>query len=124
MAIRTIDAVTTWGGEAVAPHAGTATEYIEGGDVLVLRNLPFEIASEERSLLTASASDGRSKNVSFDPATGRLVLLCHKSSVRPRLVSARATGLGTEQCPREPVVHRGDRGGDMAFRPHRERPAA
>ena len=72
MAIRTIDAVTTWGGEAVAPHAGTATEYIEGGDVLVLRNLPFEIASEERSLLTASASDGHSKNVSFDPATSRL----------------------------------------------------
>jgi 3-deoxy-D-manno-octulosonic acid hydroxylase-like protein len=72
MPIRTIDAVTTWGGEAVAPHAGTATECIEGGDVLVLRNLPFEIAPEERTLLTASASDGHSKNVSFDPTTRRL----------------------------------------------------
>ncbi len=72
MAIRTINTVTTWGGEAVAPPAGTATEYIEGGDVLVLRNLPLEIASEERSLFTASASDGRSKSISFDPTTSRL----------------------------------------------------
>jgi hypothetical protein len=66
---RTIDTVTTWGGGAVAPPAGTATEYIEGGDVLVLRDLLLEIASEERSLLTAP---GRSKNISFDPARSRL----------------------------------------------------
>jgi hypothetical protein len=72
MAIRVIHAVATWGGEAVGPHAGTATECVEAGDVLVLPNLPFEIAPEERRLLTGSASDGRSKNVSFDPATSQL----------------------------------------------------
>ena len=72
MAIRTIDAVSTWGGEAVAAHAGTATERLEAGDVLVLPRLPFEIAPDERFLLAASASDGRSKNVSFNPATRRL----------------------------------------------------
>ena len=44
MAIRVIHAVATWGGEAVGPHTGTATECVEAGDVLVLPNLPFEIA--------------------------------------------------------------------------------
>ena len=72
MAIRTIDAVRTWGGAALMPHAAAATERLEAGDILVLPNLPFEIGLDERPLLAASTSDGRAKNVSFDPAAQRL----------------------------------------------------
>jgi hypothetical protein len=41
MAIRTIDAVTTWGGETVLPHAAAATE----------RPSEAEAASRERSTI-------------------------------------------------------------------------
>src|SRR5712691_12352970 len=54
----------------------------------------------------------------------RLVLLCYKTLVVPRRASTPATGETLQQHAREEFVHRGDRGGDMPFRPHRERPAA
>ena len=53
-----------------------------------------------------------------------LVRLGQKASTPPRLVTTRGARPTVEQGAGEPLVHRGDRGGDMAFRPHRERPAA
>ena len=53
-----------------------------------------------------------------------LVLLCHESSAGPRVVTTRAAGLPLEQGAGKPEVHRGDGRWHMAFRPHRERPAA
>ena len=53
-----------------------------------------------------------------------LVLLCHESSAGPRVMTTRAARLPLEQGAGEPVVHRGDGRGHMAFRPRRERPAA
>jgi 3-deoxy-D-manno-octulosonic acid hydroxylase-like protein len=46
-----------------------ATEAVEGGDVLWLRERTFEIFPRERTLLS-SAALASGKNVSFDPATG------------------------------------------------------
>ena len=53
-----------------------------------------------------------------------LVLLCHKTSARLRLMTARRTGTVAQQGAGEALVQRRDRGGDLAFSPHRERPAA
>ncbi len=53
-----------------------------------------------------------------------LVLLCYKTLVDPRRASTPATGETLQQRAGEEFVHRGDRGGDVPFRPHRERPAA
>jgi hypothetical protein len=55
---------------------------------------------------------------------GLLLLLCYKSSSPLWRPSAPATGQPLKQRASEEFVHRGDRGGDMPFRPHRERPAA
>jgi len=43
---------------------------------------------------------------------------------RPAAMTTRAAGLPLEQGAGKPEVHRGDGRGPMAFRPHRERPAA
>jgi hypothetical protein len=53
-----------------------------------------------------------------------LVLLCQKASTPPGLVTTRSAGPPAEEDSGELLVDRGDRRGDMPFRPHRERPAA
>ena len=45
---------------------------LERGEVLALPRHGFELQPDERGLLDPRVSDGRSKNVSFDPKTGRL----------------------------------------------------
>lgn len=48
----------------------SALRALESGRVLFLPNLPFAIEPHEARFLTPSISDGKSKNVSFDPASG------------------------------------------------------
>ena len=53
--------------------AGAGAEAVlEAGDVLLLRESFFAVEVAERRLLTPSILDGSSKNVSFDPSTGRM----------------------------------------------------
>ena len=49
-----------------------ALSALEQGEVVVLPNLRFDLSHGEEALLDGSVSDGRSKNISFDPAGGRL----------------------------------------------------
>lgn len=72
MAIRTIDAIDRWDGEPSPEIQAAAIEWVESGDVLVLPRLGFELAAGEARFLTPAVSDGKSKNVSFDPASGAL----------------------------------------------------
>jgi hypothetical protein len=53
------------------PRAG-AEAFLEAGDVLWLRESFFAVEVAERPLLTPSVLAGASKNVSFDPSTGRV----------------------------------------------------
>ena len=47
----------------------TAVRTLEGGGVLVLPRLKFELAPEELRFLSPQWSDGRAKNISFDAGT-------------------------------------------------------
>jgi hypothetical protein len=49
----------------------TAVEALEGGSVLFLPNLRFELSPAERAFLTPEIV-GKSKNVSYDPASGKV----------------------------------------------------
>ncbi|MFQ5830524.1 MAG: hypothetical protein ACE5JD_15415 [Candidatus Methylomirabilia bacterium] len=53
----------------------------------------------------------------------RLVLLCHKTSTGPRHMPTRGTREVFKQGAGEELIDRGNRGGHMAFRPYRARPA-
>ena len=56
--------------EPATIHA--AVTALEAGQVVVLPNLAFDTTPEEKSLLTADLLSGKRKNISFDPATGKI----------------------------------------------------
>jgi hypothetical protein len=49
-----------------------AADCVEGGKVLWLPRSPFRLSAEEHALLTPATSDGKAKNIRFDPATNAL----------------------------------------------------
>ena len=65
--IKTIHA-TEWNAGPSATAAADATSALENGQVLHLPRLAFTLAPEERRFLSPQWSDGKAKNVSYDPA--------------------------------------------------------
>src|SRR5579884_2508179 len=59
--------ITGW--EEAAPRV---TEALEAGKVVLAPHLHFELAEPERRFLSPACLDGKSKNVSYRPATGAL----------------------------------------------------
>ncbi len=64
--------VTDWNGPSDPLVGRAAVAAIEAGQVVVLPDLRFEPTAEEKSLLSADLLSGKRKNISFDPATGRI----------------------------------------------------
>jgi 3-deoxy-D-manno-oct-2-ulosonic acid (Kdo) hydroxylase len=74
--IRTMDRVVSlpiasWADTCSPAEQERALSALEGGSVLLLPQLPFAMNEGERPLLSAAIA-GKSKNVSFDGASGRL----------------------------------------------------
>ena len=63
--------LTTWGGDLPAAEQAVATDALEAGHVLFLPNLRFDLSDAERAYLTPETV-GKSKNVSYDPASGQV----------------------------------------------------
>lgn len=64
--------ITTWHGPFDEPLRQQALAGLEGGKVLVLPGLAFAVEPQEADLLRPDVSGAERKNVSLDPATGRL----------------------------------------------------
>ena len=64
--------VTAWGGSADPALRQQAVTALEAGQVLFLPELAFRPDAAEAGLLTAATGDGRHKNISYDPASGRI----------------------------------------------------
>lgn len=62
--------ITDWQGPFDPATRAAAVGSLEAGQVLFLPHLAFPVAAEERRVLSAGASDGRHKNLSYDPKTG------------------------------------------------------
>jgi len=62
--------ITAWHGPFEPALRDRAVAGLEAGAVLVLPRLAFAVAPEEWRVLGAEASDGKHKNLSYDPATG------------------------------------------------------
>ena len=60
-----------WDGPLSATERAIATDALEAGHVLFLPNLRFELSAAERAYLTPETV-GKSKNVSYDPASGEM----------------------------------------------------
>ncbi|MDR3534686.1 MAG: Kdo hydroxylase family protein [Rhodopila sp.] len=64
--------VQAWSGPFDPSLSRTATTALEAGRVVILPDLAFRTRVEEEKLLSPDLLNGRRKNISFDPATGRL----------------------------------------------------
>jgi hypothetical protein len=64
--------ITAWHGPFDAALRELAVDGLESGRVLLLPNLPFEVAREEAFLLNPAVMGSQRKNISRDPATGRI----------------------------------------------------
>ncbi len=60
--------IATWQG----PFSGDAATALEAGRILFAPNLHFDLSESGRRFLSPDCLDGKSKNVSFRPATGTL----------------------------------------------------
>jgi hypothetical protein len=64
--------ITGWTGPFDPDAVGAAVPALEAGRVVVLPNLPFEVTHEEQAVLSADLLSGKRKNISLDPATGKI----------------------------------------------------
>jgi hypothetical protein len=53
-------------------EAGSVTAALERGQVLFLPQLRFALEAEEARFLTPACSDGKAKNISYDPGNGQI----------------------------------------------------
>ncbi|MDI3260172.1 MAG: Kdo hydroxylase family protein [Sinobacteraceae bacterium] len=64
--------IGTWSPEVADDEAHRYAALLESGKVLHLPRLAFELRPEERRFLDPRWSDPKAKNISYDPANGRL----------------------------------------------------
>jgi hypothetical protein len=67
-----VPSVSSWSARFDAQEQHNLLEQLEDGQVLLFPALEFELAGAEQSLRSPSISDGRSKNISFDPQSARV----------------------------------------------------
>lgn len=70
-ALKTID-LTQWNQPLPAAAAAQATHALESGDILFLPRLRFTLAPGETRFLAPEWTDGKAKNVSFDPRAAEI----------------------------------------------------
>jgi hypothetical protein len=61
--------LTSWSGACAPNLCNRALDALEGGKIVFLPCLAFELTERERRFLNPATSDGKSKNISFDPHT-------------------------------------------------------
>jgi hypothetical protein len=65
-------AIESWSGPFDEPLGANARASLERGHVLYFPRLPFRLNEDEREFLSEGVSSGESKNISYDPVTGKL----------------------------------------------------
>jgi hypothetical protein len=64
--------LTDWRGPFDAAVKARAVAALESGAVLFFPHLPFRLLESEAEFLDARVADGKAKNISLDPATGKM----------------------------------------------------
>jgi hypothetical protein len=64
--------LTNWTGPFDTEMKARALSALESGAVLFFPNLGFALSDSEKQFLDASVSDGKAKNISLDPITGKM----------------------------------------------------
>src|SRR6185437_8908667 len=64
--------IQSWTGPFDPAARSRAQEALERGMVLFFPRLAFALADSEKAFLSADVANGKSKNISLDPATGKV----------------------------------------------------
>jgi 3-deoxy-D-manno-oct-2-ulosonic acid (Kdo) hydroxylase len=59
-----------WDEVVTAATSARATQALESGKLVLLPDLAFSLDQRERAFLTPECTDGKAKNISYDPSTG------------------------------------------------------
>lgn len=62
---------TQWNGPFNTEEREAATEALESGRIVYLPELTFEVTEEELRFFSPAATNGKAKNISYDPRNGR-----------------------------------------------------
>jgi hypothetical protein len=84
-AILELQEVDRWSGAFGAELRKRAVDALESGMVVYFPKLPFVVEESERGLLSPKVGDGKSKNVSLDPASGTIKGTSTADAERARL---------------------------------------
>jgi len=87
--LTTLD-VSQWHAPLDAAGAALATRELESGSVLFLPHLKFALTASEQRFLSPQWSDGRAKNVSYDPAAAEIRHTSAQGSDRGELAAMMA----------------------------------
>jgi len=109
--------VASWERPFASGEVERVARALEEGSVVVLPRLRVELEGDEGALLHAGLSDGRAKNVSLDPETGRLsgVRRDREGEWRRLLAPMRRFAAGAARLARS--VYPSAREGRTSFRP-------
>ncbi|MGP0098677.1 MAG: Kdo hydroxylase family protein [Terriglobales bacterium] len=97
--------ITTWQAPFPPEIVARAADALESGNLLYAPQLPFPLSESERRFLSPDCLDGKSKNLSFRPASGTLKGTRYRGSERDELLAMlrryyqQASGLVHALCP-------------------------
>jgi hypothetical protein len=83
-------AIDRWSGPFPEPEGVRARAALEAGSILFFPRLAFALDEAARGLMSPAVSDGKAKNVSFDPVSGMLRGTAADGAERERLQSMMA----------------------------------
>jgi 3-deoxy-D-manno-oct-2-ulosonic acid (Kdo) hydroxylase len=109
--------VTGWSGPFEPAAARDTAPALEAGRVVLLPALAFDVSAAERDVLSADLLSGKRKNISFDPATGRIGGAEDAPPALPELLKRFATQATTLAHGLLPAYATQLRAGRTSFRP-------
>ena len=72
MSVVRLESVVSWEQSYAPEENERSLDLAEGGHVLLFPNLAFGVQDAERALFSPATSDGKSKNVAYDPVSGQV----------------------------------------------------
>jgi hypothetical protein len=94
--------IETWSGPFPAALRTAAQDALEHGKVLLFPRLAFVLNETEKPFLTAGVADGKAKNISLDPTSGKIQGTALKGAEAEKLAAMiERFGAGATQLVRE-----------------------
>ena len=111
-------AIESWSGPFDEALRGRARVSLESGHVLYFPRLPFRLKDDEHRFLAEGIASGESKNISYDPVTGKLQGMSVTGDAETRLARMiDRFGAGAQSLVEDLLGYRGMERARTSYRP-------